>query len=140
MSSVTSIFGSIWQILSPIFTFLIPMSAGAGARATTGIFQRLPNSVGQVLTAAYFKGKQNTTLVKYVFTLDRHRGIVIKYIKCHQHLSCHSQTWVSSFAIGAKFDSPPHWFKKCNIIIMRVLKWQVFKYQINSGCKVYDKP
>jgi hypothetical protein len=94
--------------LSPIFTFLIPMSAGAGARATTGIFQRLPNSVGQVLTAAYFKGKQNTTLVKYVFTLDRHRGIVIKYIKCHQHLSCHSQTWVSSFAIGAKFDSLLH--------------------------------
>ena len=32
------------------------MSAGAGARATTGIFQRLPDSVGQVLTAAYFKG------------------------------------------------------------------------------------
>ena len=44
------------DINSKILRFLISMNSGAGARATAGIFQRLPDSVGQVLTAAYFKG------------------------------------------------------------------------------------
>ena len=45
------------------------MSAGAGARATTGLFQRLPNCVGQVLTATYFKGNLSSGLTLLICKL-----------------------------------------------------------------------